>query len=797
MKVPLSWLKDYLNVNLASAQIAKLFTSLGLEVDAITPINLDCTNVVVGKVTSAEKHPNADKLKIALVSDGLDLFQVVCGAPNCREGLVTAFAKLGSVLHDKDGKEFAVKAAKIRGVESSGMLCSPFELGLSDEHEGIIEFASHLKEGTDVASLYNDTIFDISLTPNLNHCGSIFGAARELSTIVEGQLTPPAVSVNENSSERIESAVKVTIQNQEKCPRYRCRLIKNVKVAASPDWLKARLEACGLRSINNVVDITNYVLLELGHPLHAFDFDLLEGHEIVVRTATEGEQFTTLDEKTRKLTTDDLLICDKNKPVCIAGVMGGLNSEVSFKTTNVLLESAYFQPGSIRRTSKRLGLQTDSSKRFERGTDPNGLQFALDRAAMLIQQVAGGEMAQGTIDACNTTFPELQIPCRLERINMLLGTRLSVNEVEEIFRRLNFHYRWNGQAFEVTVPTFRVDIKEEIDLIEEVARVYGYDNIPKAAAKYCATEMPNTPVFHFEREVREGLVRAGLQEFLNCDLIGPYLLNIVQDSIMDKEATIKVLNPTSIEQSILRTSLLPGLLQVVKSNFDQQNHDISGFEVGRIHFKTGDQYKEQTVAAVILTGKSAPHYWEAKPTDVDFYHLKGIVENLFEALGLVQVSFKPAQQSIFHPGRQAAIFVGDLEVGMMGEIHPAVQRRLDSTQKILFSEFNLHDLIPLRDPVRMMQSIPVYPASERDWTITLKETTPIEQVMQVIKSIPSKLLETFSVKDLFRSDRLGADKKNVTFHFIYRDKEKTLEQPVVEAEHEKIVNEATRLLENF
>lgn len=790
MKFPLSWLQDYIDPGLTPPQIGKTLTSAGLEVDGIETIALGFEGVVVGLVTHVEKHPNADKLCLATVTDGTDTFHLVCGAPNCRPGIKTAFAKIGATLRDQEGNTFTVKPTKIRGVESFGMLCSGKELQIDDEYDKIMEFADHIKEGVAVAQLYADTVFEVSLTPNLGHCANLIGIARELSAATGHGICYPTLAVEETKDELAKDRIRVTVQDAKGCPRYACRVIKDLKVGPSPDWLKKRLAACGLRSVNNVVDVTNYVLLELGHPLHAFDYNFLEGKEIIVREAVDGEQFITLDGKERVLSAGDLLICDKSKPVALAGIMGGQNSEVSDTTTQVVLEAAYFHPGTIRKTSKRLGLFTDASKRFERGSDPNQVVQALDRAAMLIKKLAGGQILGGIIDIQSKPFQEKLITCRLNRINRLLGTQLGVSEVENVFQRLGFKYSWDGQdLFSITVPTYRVDITAEIDLIEEVARIYGYDNIAKpATVRYAASTVPDAPLFLFEREIRSRLLTEGLQEFVTCDLIGPSLLAIVHDSIMPEGSLIKVLNPTSIEQSILRTSLLPGLLQVVKYNVDHQNHDISGFEVGRVHFKQNENYNEQSLVGIVLTGKSRPHFWGDKPHDVDFFQLKGMLENLFKELNIGNVTFKPSAYPTLHSGRQAAIYVGDLELGSMGEIHPAIQRRLDVPQRIYFAEISLHALMEVRKKNPLVRDLPIYPASERDWTVTVGEDISIQDFFTRIQSVASPLLEKVSLIDVYRSDKLGEGKKNLTFRFVYRDTAKTIEQDTVEAEHARIIS---------
>jgi phenylalanyl-tRNA synthetase beta chain len=846
MKIPLSWLRDYIDLDLAPTQIANILTSAGLEVDDVETTSPGFEKVIVGEVTHVEKHPNADKLCVATVSNGGETFQVVCGAPNCRAGLKTAFAVVGAVLKDEKGQPFKVKHAKLRGVESAGMLCSSEELGLGNESDGIIEFADHIKVGTDIAEMYADVIFNISLTPNLNYCSSVIGVARELSAMTGKPFKLPSVHFKEAESEQIQQLVDVKVEDSEGCPRYACRMIKDVQIQSSPDWIKNRLLAAGIRPINNIVDITNYILIESGHPLHAFDYDKLEGHGIIVRSAKEGERFVTLDEKERKLEAGDLLICDKKNPIALAGIMGGLNSEVGETTKNVLLEAAYFHPGRIRKTSKHLGLQTEASRRFERGADPNGVLFALDRAAVLLTEIAGGKVAKGVVDVKATHFPEKTIACRLTRINNILGTQLSVSEVETIFKHLKFVHKWDGKdTFNVTIPTYRVDVGAEIDLIEDVARVYGYNNISRTASPYFPSTIPNSPLYLFEREIRSRLIAEGLQEFITCDLIGPTLSGIVKEHLyrplvenshldcaktpglscckggnigqydplcsslnpggfratpngnfqleagmMPPEAIISVLNPTSIEQSILRTSLLPGLLQLVKYNIDHQNHNVSGFEIGRIHFKEGDQYKEQTVLGIVLTGKNAPHSWEHPSHDVDFFDLKGILENLFQ-IGIHNVTFKPSQFAVFHSGRQAFIHVNNQEIGSIGEIHPMVQRRLDVTQRIQFVELNLQAMLQLRKTGSLMQELPLYPCSERDWTMTVKEETPIQDTLESIQKTASKLLEKVFLLDVYRSDKLGKGNKNVTLRFVYRDNEKTISQEVVEAEHKRIIDKIT------
>lgn len=793
MRILLSWLREFISLPLTPDEIAKTLTMAGLEVDHYETKGENLKEIIVGRIVEAIKHPNADKLSIATVTDGKSTYQIVCAAPNCRAGIKTALARVGTVLRMGD-ETLTIKKTKIRGVESEGMLCAEDELGLAEKSDGIMELSDDFREGDSLYEKLADTYFDISLTPNLSHCTSVYGVARELSALTGHPLLTPQYRLKEDSGS-ISDFINIRVIDKDDCPRYACRVIRNVKIGPSPSWLKNRLEACGIRSVNNVVDSTNYVLLQFGHPLHAFDYDRIENQEIVIRKAQEGEEILTLDGKKRPLKESMLMICDAVRPVAIAGVMGGGESEITDQTCHIIVESAYFHPMSIRKTSKLLALQTDASKRFERGTDPNHVLFVLDCAAMLIQEVAGGEVLTGILDIQAKDFPEKIVACRLSRINRVIGRTFSHGEVEDIFKRLQFPFQWEDQdRLNVRVPTYRNDIHAEIDLVEEVARLYGYDHIPRLKGRYQASLLPSIPIYLFETEMRERLISEGLQELLTCDLIGPTMLQIIQDPSLSEESLIKVLNPTSIEQSILRTSLLPGLLQVAKYNFDHQIHNISGFEVGRIHFKEGETYKEQSVVGILLMGKAFPLNWDQKSRDFDFFDLKGIIENILKAIGIADTQFKNLNLKTFHSGRQASIFVGSLEIGSFGEIHPSIQRRLDVPQRILFGEFSLQDLMKIAQPLEKVKPLAIYPSSERDWTLTVNESVPFARILEIILKEKSDILEKVSLKDIYRSEKLSPGFQNMTLNFIYRDPFKTIEQEVVETEQRRLT---TRVLEQL
>lgn len=796
MKLPLSWLKDFIDIKDSPARIAHLLTQAGIEVDAIEKQNPGFSKVIVGKVLETAPHPDADKLVVAKVTDGNETFQVVCGAPNCRPGIKTAFAVIGAEVTPPGEKPFKIKRSKLRGVESFGMLCSGQELGISTDDTGILEFSEQLPVGADLAELYSDTVLELALTPNLGHATSVIGVARELSAATGEKLKWPQENTFVTAPLSGRLPFTVTVEAAEGAPRYAARYLRGVKVAPSPEWLKSRIESAGLRSVNNVVDATNYVLMELGQPLHPFDADKVEGGQVIVRFAKDKEPLETLDGKKRELHPSVLVIADPKKVLAAAGIMGGASSEVTDETTSLIIESAYFDPSVIRKGSKALQLQTDASRRFEKEADPNLILVALDRACFLIQKVAGGEIVGESVDLQARPFADKKIACRLSRVNKILGTKLSVDELDNFFSRLHFKSEFDGQdTFNVTVPTFRGDIKEEIDLVEEAARMYGFDNFKREAPRFKATEMPHAPVYLFERVVKRRLVAEGLQEFVNCDLVGPTVLKIAYGTEEAPKEAIGVLNPVSIEQSSLRTSLLPGLLQVVKHNFDRECPNIAGFEVGRVHFKEGDGFREQTVLGIVLSGLSSPNAYDPKPRAFDFKDLKGIIENLLVGLRIDHFSVRKSKNEALHPGKQAALYVGGLEIGSFGEVHPAVQRRLDVPQKIYFAELNLLDLFQVQKKEIKMKALPQFPASARDWTVTLRENAPIQQVMESLTSFPSSLRELVQLLDIYRSPQLGSEKKNATFRFIYRDAAKTCEQEAIDKEHERLTEATLKLIE--
>lgn len=791
MKIPLSLIKSYLDLPESLNDLAEILTLLGIEVDGIENAAPPFSGVVVGKILSAIPHPEADKLRVAQVFDGKQEWQVVCGASNCREGLFTAFAKIGAVLYDAKGSPLKISKAKLRGVESHGMLCSAHELKIPGGHDGILELPSDFLPGDDLLYRLWDPVFELSLTPNLGHCMSALGIARELSASLQRPLRHEKPHLQENSSKRTDEEFQAQIAAPHLCRRYALRLIENVKIGPSPFWLQQILLASGLRPINNVVDATNYILLKTGQPLHAFDADEIASKKILVQTAEGGAPFQGLDGISYTLPADALLICDETKPLAIAGILGGIESAVSDKTRSILLEAASFDPISIRKTAKKLGIRTDSSQRFEKGTDPHTTLDILNEAAQLIADLCQGMAASGPIDLTPFSLETRTILLRPKKVNSLIGLSLSLGEIEELLHRAGCKVQRRDEDLQVNPPSQRNDLQEEIDLIEEVARLYGYNNIERKRPFCSVSDLPHDPLFLFEREIRRRMVSLGLQEMVHCDLISPALAKISPELLYQTTSPIQVLHAKSEEYSVLRPSLLPGLLDTVRFNLAQKNGSLAAFEMGRIYLKQEHSFSEIPVLGIALYGKERPHHWAQKPDDFDFYDLKGLLENLFDSLGIsweCAASLHPT----FHPGRQANLMQKELLLGSCGEIHPDLLEKLDIKKRVLFAEINLAHLMHMKKPFHRMQPLPQYPATERDWTIPMPPGVFCKQIFDAIHQIPSPLLEKAELIDLYVQGEEA--KQSATLRFTYRDIAKTISFEEAEAAHAKLVEHVTKAL---
>jgi phenylalanyl-tRNA synthetase beta chain len=771
MRIPLSLLKCFLDIEISSVKIGEILTLSGIEVDAIENEIPHFSGVIAVDVLSVQKHPDAKSLQIAQISDGKQTHQVVCGAPNCRSGIRVAWAKPGAILKDQN-----IDKGVLRGVESFGMLCSEKELGLSENHEEILELPKTIAIGDDLVSHLWDPVFELSLTPNLGHCMSALGIARELAAARKEKII-----LKEESCSLPSLTKTIQIKDTKLCSRYTAVYVENVSVGKSSFALKKQLLACGQKSVNNVVDAANFIMMKFGQPLHAFDYDLIEGN-LHVGPALQPLKFLGLDQVEYEVPVGTLMIFDDQKPLAIAGVMGGANSAVSEKTTRVLFESAHFDPVAIRNAARKLGLRTESAQRFEKGVDPTGtLRGALEAAKLI-----GGSL-KGFTDLNFHSLEPKKISYRPERINQLLGTKLSHTEIEELFDRLELRPKNKT----VEVPFYRFDINEEIDLVEEAARIYGYNNIEKKIPLCSTSKLENDPVFLFENEMRQKFTEFGLIEFLHCDLIGPKLAEISQ---MVTPSSIEFLEATyskSEEYSILRTTLLAGLLQSTKTNIDRKTASVSAFEIGRIHFrqKESKEIVEIPMGAIVLSGQKHPANWSQKGEEYDYFDLKGMIENLIGSR--IQATFTPANHLTFHPGRQADIRIGDLIIGSLGEVHPTILEKFGIEKRVFYAEINLHSLMHQKKKGFKLTPLAQYPSSERDWTLPLDFKKPIEEVFQAINSLNLPLLESVDLIDLYIPSKT---QKNATFRFTYRDPFKTVSFEEVEAEHAKMMENVVKLL---
>ena len=788
MKVTYNWLKEFVDFDLSPDELAALLTMLGLEVEGMEPQGGGMDDVVVARVEEKRQHPNADKLSLCRVNNGREVLDVVCGAQNFQQGDVVALAQIGATLPG----DFKIKRSKIRGEESHGMLCSLKELGLAEESAGIMVLSQDLALGTPVfeALGLKDTLLEIGLTPNRADCLSVAGIAREIAAKLGTRITYPDMAISEGA-QAADATIGVTIEDADLCPRYAARYISGCRIAPSPEWLVKRLNAVGMRSISNVVDVTNLVMMELGHPLHAFDCDRLDGSRIVVRRAGEGELFTTLDDQQRTLTADDLVICDAARPVALAGVMGGLNSEISETTSNILLESAWFKPAAIRRTSKRLGLHTESSHRFERGADIGMVTRALDRAASLIAQLSGGTIARGVVDQYPGKIEAPAITLRPERVGALLGIDVSKQETADILQRLECTVRETDEgALEIIPPTYRIDIEREIDLVEEVARMKGFDAIPASMPIARVVSDRPTPQQRLERSVRDILVAHGMNEIINFSFTSPDAadkLLLPADDI--RRTAIKLANPLVAEQSVMRTTLLPGVLEVVARNTSFRTMDLKLFEIRRRYLPTAEEMpREPLCIAGALTGSRVDANWSAARADVDFYDVKGIIENLFEILHVRAVTWvADVNEPYFHPGKSCTIMAGRERIGAFGEIHPTVQANFGIEKPVYAFELDFDRLMSVANQKRAIGTPSRFPDSTRDIALLAADELPAEQIVSCVKGVKSQEIEQVEIFDVYRGAGIQEGFKSIAIRIRYRSYERTLTDEEIGTIHAKVI----------
>lgn len=799
MKISLDWLRQYVDINTEPAALADMLTMAGFEVEAVIDPYEHLADVVSATIRDIRPHPNATQLACCSVDAGGKMLSIVCGAPNIEIGMNAPCAPPGTVLPSGT----RIEAGRIRGQISEGMLCSESELGLGTDTSGIMPVDGSIAPGTPVteALCLFDTVFEIGLTPNRPDCLSFTGIAREVAALLNGSRKSPEVAITENDT-NIDDVTSVTIQNPDMCPRYSARLVSGITVKASPGWLQQRLLAIGIKPINNIVDITNYVMMESGQPLHAFDFNRLGEKRIVVRTrSSEAEKtFTTLDGKQRPIDEDTLLICDGQGPVAIAGVMGGENSEIGNATTDVLIESAHFDPVSIRKASKRLGLSTDASYRFERGVDPEGTVFAMDRAASLMVETAGGEIVGGMIDEYPGRKTIEPITLSIDRTNRHLGTRLTTEEISKHLRSIEFIVApKDPDTLVVHRPSFRMDVTRPEDLMEEVARLSGYNRINTTFPVMSAKPEPPLRTFGLKDDIRDLMAGFGFNETIHYSFTGKNKerLEFPDDDIRCNE--LPVLNPLSETQSVMRTSLMASLLDACQKNIFRQERDLKFFELGKAFYSHGPETlpDETALLSAVWTGARRPRSWHEKPASCDFYDIKGVLESFFSALKIKRVVFTQTPYtacSYTRPGHSASLYADDVHIGIAGEIKPSVLERFDIHQKVFAFEVTVDSLMALVPEDSDFTPLPRFPATARDMTLIIDDAVEAGEVIRQIDRLHVDLIEDISVFDVYRGKPIEAGKKSLSIRLTYRSHEQTLEDGPVNALHQDITE---KLLAKF
>lgn len=781
MNLPMSWLGDYMDIDVTPKEYADRLTMTGSKVEGYENMGESVQNVVAGKVLTCVDHPDSDHLHVCTVDAGTgEVLQIVCGAPNVKEGIIAPIALVGAVL--PGGK---IKKGKLRGVESCGMICSHDELGITEDmlgyepEYGILILPDDTPIGKDIKDIFgmNETVVEFEITSNRPDCFSIIGLARETAASFNKKFTVPEIKFTENS-ENIADTISVEVLDKDKCKRYCARMVKDVKIAPSPSWMQERLRACGVRPINNIVDITNYVLLEYGQPMHAFDLRDLEDNKIVVRRAQDGEAIKTLDEQDRKLTAEDLVIADGKRAVAIAGVMGGFNSEVKDDTTTVVFESATFDGASVRLTAQRVGLRTEASSRYEKGLDYNNTVPAVERACQLVEQLGCGTIVGGMIDVMGNVTDMKTLPLRPEKINAFLGTDIPTADMIKIFDALEIETDLDKMT--VTPPSFRPDLEGEADIAEEVARFYGYDNVPTTLLSGEATCGRKTERQQIQDKVSELLTAQGMYEIYTYTFTSPSIfdkLNIPTDSALRK--TVVISNPLGEDTSVMRTTTIASMLDTLSRNYNYRNASAKMFEVGKVFIPTeqGKLPDEITKITMGMYGDNA-----------DFYDIKGICENMFENLNVKKVKYVAVTDNpTFHPGRCAKISAGGKTLGIIGEVHPSVTRKYGIETPVYIAELDFENVFLNIDSNIKFTELPKFPAVTRDIAMLVDKTVPVADIEEIIRKASGKMLESINLFDVYEGEQIPEGKKSVAYNAVYRAADRSLTGDEVQKVFDKAV----------
>jgi len=800
MRISYNWLKQFIKIDWNSEDVSSLLTDLGLEVEGVDKyesLKGGLSGVVVGHVLTCVQHPNADKLKITTVDlgDGNAPIQIVCGAPNVAAGQKVPVATIGTKLYDKEGNAFEIKKGKIRGEESHGMICAEDELGLGEGHDGIMILDEKLVPGTLASKVFNietDEVFEIGLTPNRADAMSHWGVARDLRAgliqkgINHSELMTPSVSKFKVEKRTLKIDVKV--EDSKLAPRYCGVTISGITVKPSPSWLQNRLKAIGLTPKNNIVDVTNYVLHELGQPLHAFDAAKIKGSKVIVKTLPAGTKFTTLDEVERTLHEEDLMICDENGPMCIAGVFGGKNSGVTENTTAIFLESAYFNPVSVRKTAKRHTLSTDASFRFERGIDPTITEYAMKRAALLIQEVAGGEITSDPIDIYPKKIEDFSVILNFNNVNKIIGQEIPKETIKKILVSLDIKVNSVSDAgLGLIIPAYRVDVQREIDVIEEILRIYGYNNIGfTTKINASISNSSRTEDYKVQNIVANQLVSQGFNEMMANSLTSPEYVKLSEN--LKEEFNVMMLNPLSNDLSAMRQSLLFSGLEAVSYNINRRNSDLKLFEFGKSYHKMPSGYDEIKHLTLFVTGNRLMESWTTAEKPSDFFLFKGYVNAILSRLGIEKTTTQPLDNDIFAEG--IALSVGKETIVEFGTVKKSILKHFDIKQEVLFADFNWGEVLKLLSSKIKFVEIPKYPEVRRDLALLVDTNVPFEQLYSIAKQTEKSLLKDVNLFDVYEGNNLPEGKKSYAVSFTIQDTSKTL----TDAQIDKIMS---KLQQNF
>lgn len=792
MQISYNWLKQFIKLDTTPEETSEILTNLGLEVEGIESFESlkgGLKGVVVGHVIACEQHPNADKLRITKVDlgNGEAPVQIVCGAPNVAVGQKVPVATIGTVLYDKEGNEFTIKKGKIRGEESFGMICAEDELGLGEGHDGILVLSDKLKPGTpasEVFEIYTDSVFEIGLTPNRADAMSHWGVARDLRAgLVQlkphntySELITPSVS--KFKVEKRTLKYDLIVDDIKQVPRYCGVTISGIEVKPSPAWLQNQLKAIGITPKNNIVDATNYILHELGQPLHAFDASRIKGNKIIVKNATAGSKFITLDGVERTLHEEDIVICDENHPLCLAGVLGGQHSSVTENTSAIFLESAYFNPVSIRKTAKRHGISTDASFRFERGIDPNITSYALKHAAILITEIAGGEITSDITDLYPKKIEDFSVFLNYNQVNKILGEEIPNETIKKILVSLDIKItNITDKGIGLSIPPYRVDVQREIDVIEEILRVYGFNNI-KTGSKINATiaNSSKTDDHKVQNIVADQLVSQGFYEIMANSLTTAQYSELVED--LNKSHQVHILNPLSSDLAIMRQSLLFGGLESIAYNINRKNADLRYFEFGKTYAKTLTGFEEYKHLALFATGNESPNNWNIASKPVDFFLFKGYIDAILNRLGLTKINTQPLDSKMFSEG--ISYFLGDRKIVSFGTVTKNILKHFDIKQDVYFADFNWTSILNVVSSKIKFAEISKYPVVKRDLALLLKEDVSFSDVHRIVKLADKNLINDVSLFDVYEGDKLPQGTKSYAISIKLQDKDKTLTDSQIE-----------------